>query len=96
MKACGCSCGKPWEGCLKGRGGWQDQLFARMMKRGAKKYNQLLDTRKKELFECIQHGSGIVDLLEVGLGTGPNFQYYNQNKVRECGGFRCTEDVFSL
>ncbi|KAI8477253.1 MAG: S-adenosyl-L-methionine-dependent methyltransferase [Monoraphidium minutum] len=83
--ACPC-CGKPWAAALQGRGGWRDRVFARLMSRGAVRYNQLLGERKQALFGEIGWGEGIRDLLEVGLGTGANAKYYAANTALRVTG----------
>jgi hypothetical protein len=80
---CPCCAGpRPWDAALRGRGGLRDRLFARLMRGGAAKYNQLLGERKRALFSEIGWGADVRDLLEVGIGSAPNAEFLSANKVQ--------------
>ncbi|PKA56777.1 24-methylenesterol C-methyltransferase [Apostasia shenzhenica] len=57
-----------------GRPDWYEEIFAKAMEEGMRSYEAVIAAYKTELF-----GSLTVDgkkVLELGVGTGPNFKYY--------------------
>ena len=74
--ACACSATNK-----TGRWRWYDRYFAYSMAVGMQEYEQEIAACKRRLFnELFQ--SDIQELLEVGMGTGPNLRYYEQQKVK--------------
>ena len=72
-----CACNK---NARSGRWRWYDRYFAYNMAFGMQDYEQEIAACKRRLFmELFQHN--IEDLLEVGMGTGPNLKYYKQRQV---------------
>ena len=63
-----------------GRWRWYDRYFAYSMAVGMQDYEHEMAACKRRLFtELFQ--SDIQELLELGMGTGPNLKYYNQQQV---------------
>ncbi|GMH42819.1 hypothetical protein BSKO_10738 [Bryopsis sp. KO-2023] len=71
---CGCaSC------CGNNRGGWYDKYFAYALSHTMDKYEGLITPTKDKLFAKLQ-ASGAKNILEVGVGYGPNARYYGNSE----------------
>lgn len=57
-----------------GHSGWVSRLNAWLLNHGSDRYNEMVDSRKKELLADLE---GTV--LEIGPGTGANLSYYPAN-----------------
>ncbi|KIZ03558.1 Methyltransferase-like protein 7A [Monoraphidium neglectum] len=81
---CPCCAGpRPWDAALRGRGGLRDRLFARLMRGGAAKYNQLLGERKRALFSEI--GWGADGLRITGVDPNPAMAPYARESLAAAG-----------
>ncbi|MCO5551925.1 hypothetical protein L7F22_005432 [Adiantum nelumboides] len=56
------------------RPGWYEELYAVVMQKGMKSYEMQMEDRKLQLFSSLDNKA--LDVLELGVGTGPNLKYY--------------------
>eukprot|EP00892_Ulva_mutabilis_P007416 jgi/Ulvmu1/5046/UM021_0063.1 len=70
-------------GCLARRTGWYDEYFAWNMAHGMTGYEAEITPTKQCLFQHITRQTERlgrpVDMIDVGIGTGPNLPYYAAN-----------------
>jgi hypothetical protein len=73
--ACGCS--------LFVRADWYDKYFAYAMATGMEDYEEVIAPFKQQLFDKLWAGdAGPKDILDIGMGTGPNLKFYSGRPVR--------------
>jgi hypothetical protein len=81
------SCGSP-PGCACGcslfaRADWYDKYFAYAMATGMEDYEEVIAPFKQQLFDRLWAGdAGPKDILDIGMGTGPNLKFYTGRPVR--------------
>lgn len=73
--------------CAAGRNSFMDKLFATSMAEGMKEYEDTIRLVKEDLFSDLRShleeaSAGLptnqkASVLEIGIGTGPNLQYYD-------------------
>lgn len=58
------------------RSKWQEEFFAGAMANGMQKYESQVASLKQLLFQDLRETSGSMEILELGMGTGPNLALY--------------------
>eukprot|EP00250_Pteridium_aquilinum_P011996 c20442_g1_i1 orf=41-1045(+) len=56
------------------RPGWYEEFFATALDAGMKSYEMQMEGNKAQLFSSLDEKA--LDILELGIGTGPNIKYY--------------------
>ncbi|KAK4779694.1 hypothetical protein SAY87_015800 [Trapa incisa] len=55
---------------------WYEELYAQVMDKGMKSYEAEIAGYKLQIFDELK---GAKEVVEIGVGTGPNFKYYARN-----------------
>jgi hypothetical protein len=78
-----CCCGLCGSGGSP-RNAWMDKLFAANMATGMAAYEEAVAPLKRRLFADVSPRGPGLDVLELGIGTGPNLRYYANQRVCLC------------